>query len=146
MRSGTWPKRRTRGRWTRTEMFFVEARYHRSPDRAAGQVRYIAHREEGLTDGRRRELYGIGERYRAFRGDEPAIRRALREDARGLRNPPYFRFIMTVDNPTAERFKRLDGPQSERAVNNPVPEAKCCKGSDFQVALGADRSWKSRSR
>ena len=25
-------------------MFFVEARYHRSPERAAGQVRYIAHR------------------------------------------------------------------------------------------------------
>ena len=42
-------------------MFFVEARYHRDPARAGGQVRYIAHREEGLTDGRRRELYGIGE-------------------------------------------------------------------------------------
>src|SRR5438876_11558325 len=88
-RSGTWPKRRPRGRWTLTEMFFVEARYHRSPDRDAGQVRYIAHREEGLTDGRRRELYGIGERYRALRGDEPAIRRALREGARVRRNPPY---------------------------------------------------------
>src|SRR6266540_3588794 len=108
-RSGTWPKRRARGRWTRTEMFFVEARYHRSPDRAAGQVRYIAHREEGLTDGRRRELYGIGERYRA-----------LREDARGLRKPPYFRFIMTVDNPTAERFRRLDGPQSERVMRDAI--------------------------
>ncbi len=101
-------------------MFFVEARYHRSPDRAAGQVRYIAHREEGLTDGRRRELYGIGERYRALRGDERAIRGALREDARGLRNPPYFRFIMTVDNPAAERFKRLDGPQSERVMRDAI--------------------------
>src|SRR6266496_4371644 len=85
-RSGTWPKRRARGRWTRTEMFFVEARYHRSPDRAAG----------------------------------PAIRRALREDARGLRKPPYFRFIMTVDNPTAERFRRLDGPQSERVMRDAI--------------------------
>ncbi len=47
-------------------MFFVEARYHRDPDRAGGQVRYIANREEGLTDGLRRELYGIGERYRSF--------------------------------------------------------------------------------
>ena len=101
-------------------MFFVEARYHRSPDRAAGQVRYIAHREEGLTDGRRRELYGIGERYRALRGDEPAIRRILREDARGLRNPAYFRFIMTVDNATAERFKRLDGLQSERVMRDAI--------------------------
>jgi hypothetical protein len=86
-------------------MFFVEARYHQSPDRAAGLVRYIAHREEGLTDGRRRELFGIGDRYRTFRGDQPAIRRALRDDAQGLRNPAYFRFIMTVDNAAAERFK-----------------------------------------
>lgn len=41
-------------------MFFVEARYHHNPKRATDQVRYIAHREEGLRDGRRRELYGIG--------------------------------------------------------------------------------------
>jgi len=68
-------------------VFFVEARYHHSPKRAADQVRYIAHREEGLGDGQRRELYGIGPRYRAFRGDEGAIRRALVEDARGLRSP-----------------------------------------------------------
>jgi hypothetical protein len=101
-------------------MFFVEARYHRSPTRATGQVRYIAHREEGLTDGRRRDLYGIGERYRALRGDEPAIRRFLREDAQGLRSPVYFRFIMTVDNPTAERFRRLDGPQSERVMRDAI--------------------------
>ena len=64
-------------------MFFVEARYHRNPNRAAAHVRYIAHREEGLTDGQRRELNGIGERYRLMRGDEPAIRKALREDGQG---------------------------------------------------------------
>src|SRR5260221_34042 len=81
------PSGRSRGHGTRTEMFFVEAAYPRSPDRAAGQVRYIAHPEEGLTAGRRRELYGIGQRYRALRAEEPAIRQALREDARGLRNP-----------------------------------------------------------
>ena len=101
-------------------MFIVEARYHRDPDRAGGQVRYISHREEGLTDGRRRELYGIGERYRAFRGDEGAIRKALRDDGRGLRNPAYFRFIMTVDNPTAERFTRFDGPLTERIMRDAV--------------------------
>jgi hypothetical protein len=101
-------------------MFFVEARYHRDPRRAGGQVRYISHREEGLTDGRRRELYGIGERYRALRGDEPAIRKTLREDGRGLRSPVYFRFIMTVDNPTAERFRRFDGHLSERILRDAV--------------------------
>jgi hypothetical protein len=101
-------------------VFFVEARYHRDPRRAGAQVRYIAHREEGLTDGQRRELYGIGERYRAMRGDEPAIRKALREDANGLRSPVYFRFILTVDNPAAERFNRLDGYICERVLRDAV--------------------------
>lgn len=101
-------------------MFFVEARYHRDPSRVGAQVRYIAHREEGLTDGRRRQIYGIGERYRALRGDEPAIREALREDGRGLRSPVYFRFILTVDNPTAARFQRLDGHLSERVLRDAV--------------------------
>jgi hypothetical protein len=101
-------------------VFFVEARYHRSPERAAGQVRYIAHREEGLTDGRSRELYGIGDRYRALRGDESAIRRALREDGRHLRSPVYFRFILTVDNPTAARFTRLDGRLSARVLRDAI--------------------------
>jgi hypothetical protein len=101
-------------------VFFVEARYHRDPSRAGAQVRYIAHREEGLTNGHRRELYGIGERFRAMRGDEPAIRKALREDARGLRNPVYFRFILTVDNPAAERFRKLDGYLCERVLRDAV--------------------------
>jgi hypothetical protein len=101
-------------------VFFVEARYHRDPRRAGAQVRYIAHREEGLTDGQRRELYGIGERYRAMKGDEHTIRKALREDARGLRNPVYFRFILTVDNPAAERFRRLDGYICERVLRDAV--------------------------
>jgi hypothetical protein len=101
-------------------MLFVEARYHRDPSRAGAQVRYMAHREEELTDGQRRELYGIGDRYRALRGDERAIRKALREDGRGLRNPVYFRFILTVDNPTAARFQRLDGHRSERVMRDAV--------------------------
>lgn len=101
-------------------MFFVEARYHHSPKRAADQVRYIAHREEGLRDGQRRDLYGIGPRYRALRGDERAIRRTLVEDARGLRNPVYFRFILTVDNRTSERFARLDGRLAERVIRDSV--------------------------
>ena len=101
-------------------MFFVEARYHRSPKRAADQVRYMSHREEKLPDGRRRELYGIGARYRALRGDETAIQRVLAQDARGLKRPVYFRFILTVDNRTAERFARLDPQLAERAIRDAV--------------------------
>ena len=101
-------------------MFFVEARYHHNPKRAAGQVRYIAHREEHLPEGEKRELYGIGPRYRAFRGDEKAIQRALMEDAKGLRNPVYFRFILTVDTQTANRFARLDARLAERVLRDSV--------------------------
>ena len=103
-------------------MFFVEARYHRSPDKVPEQIRYISHREERLQGGQRRELFGIGDRYRAFRGDEKAIERAFAEDTRGLRRPPYFRFILTVDNRTAERFARLDGTATERAVRDAVQQ------------------------
>ena len=67
----------------RADMFFVEARYQRDPDRVGGQVRYIAHREERLTDGQRRDLYGIGERYRSLRGDERAIQKASAMTAAG---------------------------------------------------------------
>jgi len=101
-------------------VFFVEAKYHNSPKRAGEQVRYIAHREEGLQRGERRELYGIGSRYRALRGDEAAIRRAMIEDGRGLRKPVYFRFIFSVDDKAAERFARLDERLGQRVIRDAV--------------------------
>jgi hypothetical protein len=101
-------------------VFFVEARYHRDSSRVGAQVHYISHREEGLVGGQRRELFGIGERYRALRGDESAIRKALRDDARGLRSPVFFRFILTVDNKAAERFSRLEGSVSERVLRDAI--------------------------
>ena len=52
-------RRQSRRRRGGADVFFVEARYHKSPKRAADQVRDIAGREEGLRDGVRRELYGI---------------------------------------------------------------------------------------
>jgi len=101
-------------------VFFVEARYHRNPDKVPQQIRYISHREERLPSGERRDLFGIGDRYRALRGDEKAIERAFAEDSKGLRRPAYFRFILTVDNPTAERFARLDGVATERAIRDAI--------------------------
>jgi hypothetical protein len=101
-------------------VFFVEARFHHNPQRATGQVRYIAHREEGLPHGEQRTLWGIGPRYRAFRGDERAIQKAFLEDGKGLRNPVYFRFILTVDTRTADRFARLDAGVAERVLRDSV--------------------------
>ena len=104
-------------------MFFVEAHYHRNPDKVPQQIRYISHREERLPSGERRELFGIGDRYRAMRGDEKAIEKAFAQDSKGLRRPVYFRFILTVDNPTAERFARLDGVATERAIRDAIQKA-----------------------
>jgi hypothetical protein len=101
-------------------MFFVEARYHRNPDRVPQQIRYISHREERLQGGQRRELFGISDRYKALRGDEKAIEKAFADDTRGLRRPVYFRFILTVDNYAAERFARLDGTATEKAIRDAV--------------------------
>jgi hypothetical protein len=101
-------------------VFFVEARYHRDPNKVPQQVRYISHPEERLPGGERRELFGIGDRYRALRGDERAIERAFAEDAKGLRRPAYFRFILTVDHRAAERFARLDGTATERAIRDAI--------------------------
>jgi hypothetical protein len=101
-------------------VFFVEARYHRRPEKVPQQIRYISHREERLPDGQRRELFGIGDRYKALRGDEKAIERAFAEDSRGLRRPVYFRFILTVDNRTAERFARLDDIATERVIRDAI--------------------------
>src|SRR6267378_2870379 len=101
-------------------MFFVEARYHRNPGRVPQQIRYISHREERLQGGQRRELFRHRERYQALRGDEKAIERAFAEDTRGLPRPAYFRFILTVDNRAAERFARLDGTATERAIRDAV--------------------------
>ena len=101
-------------------MFFVEAKYHNNPKRAGEQVRYIAHREEGLQHGERRELYGIGARYRALRGDEAAIRRLMISDGRGLRKPAHFRFILSVDDTAAQRFARLDERLAQRVIRDAV--------------------------
>jgi hypothetical protein len=112
-------------------VFFVEAHYHRNPDKVPQQIRYISHREERLPSGERRELFGIGDRYKALRGDEKAIEKAFAEDSKGLRRPAYFRFILTVDNPTAERFARLDGIATERAIRDAIQ--KTFRGSARDV-------------
>lgn len=103
-------------------MLFGEAQYHNSPKRAADQVRTIAHREEGLPDGQRRDQYGIGPRYRACRGDERAIRRALVEDARGFRKlSTSASFSPSTTAPRSA--SRTDGRPAERVLRDSVDRA-----------------------
>lgn len=101
-------------------MFVVRVRYHGRSDSVRAGVRYISHREEALPQGRTRELYGIGDRYRAVRGDERAIASLLWEDGANLKDPRYFRFAMTIDDATARDLGRLSGLGRERVLRDAV--------------------------
>ena len=62
---------------------YVNVNFHSNAGKVGDTVRYVADREESLPEGRTREIYGIGPRYRDLRGDENAVIRRLRGDAEG---------------------------------------------------------------
>ena len=99
---------------------FVNVNFHTNPGKVGETVRYVAHREETLPEGRTRDIYGIGPRYRELRGDEPAIIRRLRADAEGIRQPHFFRLKFTVDDGIAERLMALPAPYREWAIRDAV--------------------------
>lgn len=105
-------------------MYFVQVRYSTNRADVGRSVRYVAHREEDLPEGQKgRELYGVGERYRALRGDEKEIIRLLRSDGQGLEKPRYYRIRLTVDDRAADRIQRF-GPQTrERVLRDAVEKA-----------------------
>jgi hypothetical protein len=57
---------------------FVNVNFHTNAGKVGETVRYVAHREETLPEGRTREIYGIGPRYRELRGDDVWPRRSRR--------------------------------------------------------------------
>ncbi len=101
-------------------MYFVQVNYDRNLGKNIGRIGYISHREEELREGRTRPLYGIGERYRALRGDERAIKLAFARDAEGLRRPVFFRLKLTVDDKAAQRFARFGPTTVERRMRDAV--------------------------
>lgn len=107
---------------------FVNVNFHTNAGKVGETVRYIAHREESLPEGRTREIYGIGPRYRELRGDEQAIIRTLRADAGGLKEPHFLRVKLTVDDAIARRLFDLPTPYREWAMRDAVEKA-------FQGAL-----------
>lgn len=93
----------------------IRAAYHGKADRARAGVRYLSHREEQLPDGRKRELYGLGPRYRELRGDEAAIASRLAEDGRGLRRPVYYQLKLTVNDRLASRLLQISRSSERQA-------------------------------
>src|SRR5262245_43900399 len=101
-------------------VFVVLVRYGGRDRGVRAGVSYISHREEALPQGRTRELFGMGDRYRALCGDERAIAKLLRDDGAHLKDPRYFRFVMTVDDATARKLGRLSRLGRERTVRDAV--------------------------
>ena len=101
--------------------FFVQFSYT-PPDRKALQkgIAYISHREERLSGGGTRTLYGIGERYRGLRGDESAIVAQLWDDRRGVRSPLFYRAKLTVDDLAARRLLAVPEHYRERVLRDAV--------------------------
>jgi hypothetical protein len=99
---------------------FVHVSYFTGSGRVARTVQYLSHREEHLPEGAKREIFGIGERYRALRGDEPAIVRQLREDGARLQRPRYFRWRLTVPDAIAERLARFGVRGAEQALRDAI--------------------------
>jgi hypothetical protein len=99
---------------------FAHVSYFTGSGRVARTVQYLSHREEHLPEGAKREIFGIGERYRALRGDEQAIVRQLREDGARLQQPRYYRWRLTVPDAIAERLARFGVRGAEQALRDAV--------------------------
>jgi hypothetical protein len=68
---------------------YVNANFYKGTARVTGAIRYISHREESLPEGTTRPLYGLGPRYRELQGDEAALARLLKRDARRGKVPTW---------------------------------------------------------
>ncbi len=92
-------------------MAFVRIYFHRSPQRLARHVRYIAERPGA------RGLRGLGPAFRALNGDVPAAVRLLREHAvqvrtragQRVREGPFLRLLFTLPDGLATRVMAADG-------------------------------------
>jgi hypothetical protein len=109
-------------------MHVVRGFYHRSPARAGRYVTYISHREEGL--GERREIYGIGERYKDVARMVPdppererAYKRLIQEDAQRLPRPVFHQRVFTVDDRAAAHLASLPRPEAERELRDAFAKA-----------------------
>src|SRR5260370_29694270 len=111
-------------------MHVVRGFYHRSPARAGRYVQYISHREEGLPRGDRREIYGIGERYKDVARIVPdplererAYKRLIQEDAQRLPRPVFHQRVFTVDNRAAAYLASLPRTDAERGLRERFAKA-----------------------
>jgi hypothetical protein len=111
-------------------MQVVRDHYHRDPARAGRYIHYISHREERLPRGNRREIHGMGERYKEVARMAPdalererAYQRLIQEDAQQLRRPVFHQAVFTADDRAAAELARLPRAQAERELRDTFTRA-----------------------
>ncbi len=111
-------------------MHVIRGHYHRDAARAGRYIHYISHREERLPRGERREIHGIGERYKETARMVPdalererAYQRLIQEDAREVRRPVFHQPVFTVDDKAAAGLARLSRAEAERELSDTFTKA-----------------------
>ena len=111
-------------------MHVIRGHYHRDSARAGRYIHYISHREERLPRGERREIHGIGERYKEVARMVPdalererAYQRLIQEDAQQLRRPVFHQPVFTVDDRAAAELARLSRAEAERQLSDALARA-----------------------
>src|SRR5689334_9004984 len=104
--------------------------YHRSSARAARHVAYIAHGEKDSPGAEKRELYGLGDRYKEVSRSIPdpeerrlALGRLLIEDARRVPKPAFHAHVFTLDTNAANRFAGMDRAVAEQRLRHCLGQA-----------------------
>jgi hypothetical protein len=108
----------------------IRSHYHRDVARAGRYIHYISHREEHLPRGQRREIHGIGERYKEVArlvpdalDRERACQRLIQEDAQQLRRPVFHQPVFTVDDRAAAELAKLPRVAAERELSGTFTRA-----------------------
>jgi hypothetical protein len=111
-------------------MHVIRGHYHRNSARAGRYVQYISHREEGLPRGERREIYGVGERYKDIARTLPeppqrerAYARLIQQDAQEIRRPVFHQRVFTVDDKAAAQLGSMPRTEAERELRGALVKA-----------------------
>jgi hypothetical protein len=96
-------------------MAVVRIRYYGGGSVRRG-VEYITHREESIPGGRRRPLYGLGERFRAMPLEPTGAAAVLERDGARVPGARWYRLHLTVDDQRAALLQQLAPSRAESVL------------------------------
>src|SRR5204863_2015970 len=114
--------------------------YHRKPGRAVSHIAYITRGESDVPGREKREVYGLGDRYKDVSKSIPdpderrrALERLLIDDAGKVHRPTFHSHIFTLDNDAAIRFAAMDMPVAEQRLRHCLNETFRASASGMRL-------------